>query len=137
MKKQNSKYSVPSFAQGMNILVVDSDTTSLMHLASLLEVYSYKGILYVSIFHLYYMLGYIWFVICLDMWSVTTTELGSVGLTMIRGKEEGFKLVIANTNMADMDCLSFLRLVLNKSIPVVCEFLSFSRVFSYIHHKNN
>lgn len=34
---------VPSIARGMRILLVDSDTTSLMFMASILESHSYKG----------------------------------------------------------------------------------------------
>lgn len=36
---------VPSFAQGLKILLVDPDTMSLIQLSSMLEQYSYKGIL--------------------------------------------------------------------------------------------
>ncbi|KAJ0094830.1 hypothetical protein Patl1_15082 [Pistacia atlantica] len=83
---------VPSFARGLNILLVDYDTTSLMYLASMLEQYSYK---------------------------VATTELASVALSMINEEEGRFKLVIANVNMPDMACLSFLRVLIKKEIPVI------------------
>ena len=36
--------SVPNFARGLDILLVDHETASLMYLASLLEQYTFKGI---------------------------------------------------------------------------------------------
>uniref|UniRef100_A0A7N2KKL0 Uncharacterized protein n=1 Tax=Quercus lobata TaxID=97700 RepID=A0A7N2KKL0_QUELO len=35
--------SVPNFARGLDILLVDHETASLMYLASLLEQYTFKG----------------------------------------------------------------------------------------------
>lgn len=52
MMKQQSSSIVPSVARGLSILVVDSDTTCLLQLASQLEHYSYTGMFYFTIFNL-------------------------------------------------------------------------------------
>nr|XP_048318399.1 two-component response regulator ARR11 isoform X1 [Ziziphus jujuba var. spinosa] len=83
---------VPKAANGLHILVVDNDTVSLMYLASMLEQYSFK---------------------------VTTTELASVALSILREQKEQYKLVIANMNLPDIDNLAFLHLLLKKDIPVI------------------
>ena len=46
--------SVPNFARGLDILLVDHETASLMYLASLLEQYSFKGIYKKESVHLFY-----------------------------------------------------------------------------------
>ncbi|PON87003.1 Two-component response regulator [Trema orientale] len=86
-----SKY-VPSFARGLEILLVDHDAISLVIMAAMLEQCSYK---------------------------VTTTNQASVALSMIRELENHFRLVIANNNMPDMDMLSFLRASHQKGVPVI------------------
>ncbi|KAK8498482.1 hypothetical protein V6N13_100082 [Hibiscus sabdariffa] len=78
---------------GLSILLVDQDTTALMYLASLLEQCSY---------------------------SVTTTELTSVAISMIREGNERFKLVMADINRDEMSTLSLLRVaVKTNNIPVI------------------
>ncbi|XP_050244484.1 putative two-component response regulator-like APRR6 [Quercus robur] len=84
--------SVPNFARGLDILLVDHETASLMYLASLLEQYTFK---------------------------VTTTEVAAVALSMIHEDEHRFRLVIANMKMPDMDRLSFLDILLKKKIPII------------------
>ncbi|KAF3431939.1 hypothetical protein FNV43_RR26675 [Rhamnella rubrinervis] len=83
---------VPKAANGVRVLLVDSDTVSLMYLATLLEQYSFK---------------------------VTTTELASVALYMIQEEKDRFQLVIANMKLPDMDSHSFLKEVLKKDIPII------------------
>ncbi|KAK3189377.1 hypothetical protein Dsin_028938 [Dipteronia sinensis] len=92
MKKLFGNNIVQSYARGMSVLVVDYDTPSLMYQASLLEQCYYK---------------------------VATTELASVALSMIQQDKDRFKLVLANVHMPDMDCLSFLRVILKEHIPVI------------------
>ncbi|XP_075633987.1 putative two-component response regulator-like APRR6 [Castanea sativa] len=84
--------SVPNFARGLDILLVDHETASLMYLASLLEQYTFK---------------------------VTTTEVAAVALSMIHEDEHRFRLVIANMKMPDMDRPSFLDVLLKKRIPII------------------
>ncbi|GMN38653.1 hypothetical protein TIFTF001_007882 [Ficus carica] len=69
---------VPSFARGLEILVVDDDALSLTYISSLLEEYSYK---------------------------VTTAEQASVALSMLREPEHNFRLVIANVTMDNLSNL--------------------------------
>ncbi|XP_022725014.1 putative two-component response regulator-like APRR6 [Durio zibethinus] len=83
---------VPECARGLPILVVDHDTTSLMYLASMLEQYSYQ---------------------------VTTTEVTSVAVSMIRERKERFKLVMANINMDDINSVSFLGILIKMDIPII------------------
>ncbi|GMI73464.1 hypothetical protein HRI_001015700 [Hibiscus trionum] len=80
---------------GLSVLVVDQDTTALMYLASLLEQCSYY---------------------------VTTTELASVAISMIRGGRGGnerFRLVIADINMDEANSLALLRISVMSKIPVI------------------
>ncbi|PON73765.1 Two-component response regulator [Parasponia andersonii] len=86
-----SKY-VPSFAKGLEILLIDHDAISLVIMAAMLEQCSYK---------------------------VTTTNQASVALSMIREVENHFRLVMANINMPDMDMLSFLRASHQKGVPII------------------
>lgn len=53
---------------------------------------------------------------------MTTTELATVGLSMIRENHNRFKLVIASIDLLDMDPIAFLRRVISNRIPVICEF---------------
>ncbi|KAJ7943091.1 Two-component response regulator [Quillaja saponaria] len=85
--------SVPAFARGLEILLVDNDSMSLMYLSSLLEQYSFK---------------------------VTTTELASVALSKLSNENHPFKLVMANSNIRDLDILSFLPKLFRKEIPAIC-----------------
>lgn len=57
--------------------------------------------------------------------SVTTTELASVALSILREQKEQYKLVIANMNLPDIDNLAFLHLLLKKDIPVIRKLLRF------------
>ncbi|XWS22456.1 hypothetical protein CRYUN_Cryun29cG0036500 [Craigia yunnanensis] len=83
---------VPGCGRGLPILLVDHDTTSLMYLASILEQFSYQ---------------------------VTTTEVVSVAMSMIRERKDRFKLVMADINMDDINSLSFLRILIKKGIPFI------------------
>ncbi|GMN38652.1 hypothetical protein TIFTF001_007883 [Ficus carica] len=76
---------VPSFAQGLEILLVDDDTLSLLYISSLLEEYSYK---------------------------VTTAEQASIALSMLREPEHNFRLVIANVTMDNFSNLHEMKQVL-------------------------
>ncbi|XP_016705915.1 two-component response regulator ARR14-like [Gossypium hirsutum] len=78
--------------EGFSVLVVDHDTTSLMLLASMLQLFSYQ---------------------------VTTTEVESVALSLIEEAKDRFKLVMADVNMDDVNSLSFLRKLLKMNIPFI------------------
>ncbi|KAJ7954152.1 Two-component response regulator [Quillaja saponaria] len=84
--------SVPAFARGLEILLVDNDSVSLMYLSSMLEQYSFE---------------------------VTTTELASAALSMLSNQKDQFKLVMVNCNIQDLDILCFMRTLLRKEIPVI------------------
>ncbi|RXH70214.1 hypothetical protein DVH24_007470 [Malus domestica] len=83
---------LPSFAHGLQILVVDHDTLSLMCIASTLEKYSFK---------------------------VTTTALASVALSMIKEQKYHYDLVMANISMPDKDKFSLLQVLHKNEIPVI------------------
>lgn len=52
---------------------------------------------------------------------VTTTQQASVALSMIREQKDHYELVMANINMPDIDILSFLHVLFENEIPVVCK----------------
>ncbi|KAK7308755.1 hypothetical protein VNO77_42384 [Canavalia gladiata] len=83
---------VPSFARGLNILLVHSNTLSLMYLSSLLEQYTFK---------------------------VTATDEIPVAVSMICNHEDRFKLVMVKVSMLGINALSFLNLLHEKEIPVI------------------
>ncbi|KAA8529100.1 hypothetical protein F0562_034101 [Nyssa sinensis] len=86
-------YLIPTAARGLRVLLVDHDTTSLMHIASVLEEQFYK---------------------------VRTTELASVALSMIWEREDQFDLVMADINMPEMDIFTFLkRILLKRDMPII------------------
>ncbi|KAH9795004.1 putative two-component response regulator-like APRR6 [Citrus sinensis] len=95
---------VPSFARGINILLMDHDTTSLLYIASMLEQYSYK---------------------------VTTTELASVALSLIRKEKDRFELVMANVDISNIDSLSFVRVLLKEEIPIILMSSRRNEIFSW------
>ncbi|KAK4356553.1 hypothetical protein RND71_025524 [Anisodus tanguticus] len=83
----------PSSARGLRIIVVDPDTASLMHTATILEEHYY---------------------------TVTTIELATIALSMIRERENQYDLVIAEFNMLEMDGFTFLKHILrDRNIPVI------------------
>ncbi|KAF5751888.1 hypothetical protein HS088_TW02G00907 [Tripterygium wilfordii] len=84
---------IPSFARGLEILVVDHDMMSLMNIAWVLEQFAFK---------------------------VTTTEMGSVALSMIEAeRKRSFNLVMVNVHMIDMSILEFIQILLKKNITVI------------------
>ncbi|XP_009607454.1 two-component response regulator ARR14 [Nicotiana tomentosiformis] len=93
VKSLKNIIAIPSSAKGLRILVVDHDTSSLMHTASILEEQSYK---------------------------VTTIELATIALSMIRERENQYDLVIAEVNMPQMDGFTFLNhILLERDIPII------------------
>ncbi|XP_028786481.1 two-component response regulator ORR26-like [Neltuma alba] len=95
--------SVPSFAQGLKILLVHNDTLSIINLSSMLEKYSFRAYNSERIDY-----------------AVTVTDEAKAAVSMICDPEESqFNLVMAKDNMPDMDILSFLHIMLDKYIPVI------------------
>ncbi|XP_050222689.1 two-component response regulator ARR12 [Mercurialis annua] len=83
---------IPSFARGLNVLLVECDEASLMGLSSMLEQYAFK---------------------------VTATGLAKDGLSMVEEQNKRFKLVMANANMPDMDILEFVRKLFKMNTAVI------------------
>ncbi|GMH15195.1 hypothetical protein Nepgr_017036 [Nepenthes gracilis] len=85
---------VPDRAKGMQILLIDPDTSSLLHTGSVLEEASYK---------------------------VTTIEHQAVALTLLRERRDQFDVVIVDAEKQDMDCITFLRRIriIKDKIPVI------------------
>ncbi|GFZ21511.1 hypothetical protein Acr_29g0006730 [Actinidia rufa] len=80
-------------ARGLRVLVVDQDNVSLIYIASVLEGQFY---------------------------NVKTTELASVALSIIQEGKDEFDLVIADTDMGEMDIFTFLnRLQLKTDLPII------------------
>ncbi|KAK7407509.1 hypothetical protein VNO78_09462 [Psophocarpus tetragonolobus] len=82
----------PSFARGLNLLLVDNNKSSLLCLSSMLEQYTFK---------------------------VTTANEVSDGMSKICNNETQFKLVVVKLNMPGLDALAFLDLLHQKDIPAV------------------
>lgn len=55
-------------------------------------------------------------------YSVTVTVGAKDAVSMINQQEGKFDLVMAKSNMPDMDALSFLHLLHEKDIPIICKF---------------
>ncbi|KAK2982002.1 hypothetical protein RJ640_007594 [Escallonia rubra] len=86
---------IPSAARGLRVLLVEHDIASLKSIASVLEEHSYK---------------------------VTTTELASVALSMIRERGDQYDVVIMEVNMPGMDGFLFLKQIqLMRDMPIICE----------------
>ncbi|XP_027362446.1 putative two-component response regulator-like APRR6 [Abrus precatorius] len=83
---------VPPFARGLNVLLVNHDTLSLMYLSSLLQQYTF---------------------------NVTATDKVSEAVSMICTHEDRFKLVMVKVNIPAIDAFSFLNLLHQKDIPVI------------------
>ncbi|KAL2518986.1 Response regulatory domain-containing protein [Abeliophyllum distichum] len=84
---------VPTPFRGLRVLVVDNDTISLLHTASILEEHSYK---------------------------VTTTELAAVAVRILQERTDRFDLVMVDFNMSEMDCFEFIeRIQLIKDFTII------------------
>ncbi|EYU40815.1 hypothetical protein MIMGU_mgv11b023746mg [Erythranthe guttata] len=84
---------VPTPFRGVRVLLVDNDTLSLLNMASELEDYSYR---------------------------VTTTELATVALSILRERTDHFDLIMADTNMREIDFFKFIENVhLIKNLPII------------------
>ncbi|XP_057485823.1 two-component response regulator ARR10-like [Actinidia eriantha] len=84
---------IPMAARGLRVLVVDQDNVSLIYIASVLEEQFY---------------------------NVRTTELASVALSILEERNDEFDLVMADTNMGEMDVFTFLnRLQLKTDLPII------------------
>ncbi|KAK6157631.1 hypothetical protein DH2020_011879 [Rehmannia glutinosa] len=93
MSEEKESNGVPTPFRGLRVLLVDNDTTSLLNIASELEDYSYR---------------------------VTTTELATVALSILQERTDRFDLVMADTNMPEMDCFKFIKSVqLIKDFPII------------------
>ncbi|KAF3674707.1 hypothetical protein FXO38_05092 [Capsicum annuum] len=85
--------SIPSCARGLRIFVVDPDTSSLLHTATILEDQSYK---------------------------VTTIEFPNIALSLIQEKEDQYDLVIVEVDMPEMDGFTFLKHIIRETdIPII------------------
>ncbi|KAK4430257.1 Two-component response regulator ORR26 [Sesamum alatum] len=90
---QEKATAVPTRFRGLRVLLVDSDTTSLLDVATKLEDYSY---------------------------TATTTELATVALSILGERKDQFDLVMVDTNMPEMDFFKFIESVqLIKDFPVI------------------
>ncbi|KAL2347645.1 hypothetical protein Fmac_001645 [Flemingia macrophylla] len=83
---------VPSFARGLNLLLIDDTASSLLYLSLLLEQYTFK---------------------------VTAIEEVSMAKSIICNHEGYFRLVMVKLNMLGKDVFSFLDFFHEKDIPVV------------------
>ncbi|KAL3654444.1 hypothetical protein CASFOL_004125 [Castilleja foliolosa] len=87
---------VPMPFRGLRVLLVDNDTSTLLNLAKELEKFSYR---------------------------VTTTELATVALSILRERKDCFDLIMADTNMLEMDIFKFINNVqLIKDLPNILMF---------------
>ncbi|KAL6571075.1 hypothetical protein OROGR_000625 [Orobanche gracilis] len=92
MSRENNS-PVPAPFRGLRVLLVDKDTTSLLNIAKELENSSYR---------------------------VTTSELDTVALSILRERKDSFDLIMADTNMPEMDCFKFIKNVqLIKDFPII------------------
>ncbi|GER43878.1 response regulator 10 [Striga asiatica] len=93
MSQQNSNPVIPAPFRGLRVLLVDKETTSLLSMATELELYSYR---------------------------VTTTELTTVALSILRDRKDSFDLIMADTNMPEKDCFNFIKCVRRiKDFPII------------------
>ncbi|KAL2546250.1 two-component response regulator ARR14-like [Forsythia ovata] len=84
---------VPIPFRGLQVLVVDNDTISLLHTASILEQHSYK---------------------------VATTDLAAVAVRILQERSDRFDLVMVDFNMSEMDCFEFIeRIQPIKDFPII------------------
>ncbi|KAK3031562.1 hypothetical protein RJ639_036361 [Escallonia herrerae] len=122
---------VPSLARGLRVLLVEHDIASLKSIASVLEEHSYKGGVAVTFLgqkkqpcrlKLKIARESNYSPITCDYLSVTTTELASVALSMIRERGDEFDVVIIEVNMPGMDGFLFLKQIqLMRDMPIICE----------------
>ncbi|KAF4356743.1 hypothetical protein F8388_010965 [Cannabis sativa] len=92
---------VPSFAKGLQILVVDDDRDTLSIITAMLELCSYKERKYSII--------------------ITSTGEVSEALSMIKEQKSKFKLVMASIDIPEMNPYSFLKASLQCGIGVICK----------------
>ncbi|KAL3501782.1 hypothetical protein ACH5RR_036231 [Cinchona calisaya] len=85
---------ISNAGQGLHVLLVDNDTSCLVHMASVLEQQSYK---------------------------VTITQLPSIALSLIRGRQCSYDLVIAEVNMPEMNGFILMKqiLLIKEDIPII------------------
>ncbi|GFP99853.1 two-component response regulator arr11 [Phtheirospermum japonicum] len=84
---------VPTPFRGLRVLLVDNDTSTLLNIAKGLEKFSYR---------------------------VTTTELATVALSILQERKDCFDLIMADTNMPEMDIFKFINNVqLIKDFPII------------------
>ncbi|KAH9626844.1 hypothetical protein KSS87_002489 [Heliosperma pusillum] len=89
----NLDASLPPYAVGTKILLIDPDVTSLKHTTSMLEESTYR---------------------------VTGIEIPEVALSMMKEKAHGYDLIITAANMPGIDCLTYLKSLMALSeTPIV------------------